>query len=203
MTDFEGGPNPRGVSYEGAAALSGLEDRPQETGATAEAFRLLYEREFEYVLRTLRRLGIRQADVEDLVHEVFIVVHRRLGDYDPGRPIRPWLFGIAYRVASDHRRRAHVQREVGVDVPDATCPAPGPEALAQTAQARDLVLSALTELDLPFRAALVLHDLDGCTAPEIARVLEIPLNTVYSRVRLAREKFAAAVTRRSSRGKAR
>ncbi len=202
MTDYPADPNPRGVSHEGAVALSGLQDRPRESaGQAADTFRLLYEREFEYVLRTLRRLGIRQADVEDLVHDVFVVVHRRLGDYDASRPIRPWLFGIAYRVASDHRRRAHVQREVGVDAPDAACPAPGPEALAQTAEARELVLAALGELELPFRAALVLHDLDGCTAPEIARVLEIPLNTVYSRVRLAREKFAAAVTRRSARGK--
>lgn len=185
-------------------ALSGLGDLPRESaGATAEAFRLLYEREFEYVLRTLRRLGIRQADLEDLVHDVFVVVHRRLGDYDASRPIRPWLFGISYRVASDHRRRAHVQREIGVDAPETACPAPGPEALAQAAEARDLVLAALSDLDLPFRAALVLHDLDGCTAPEIARVLEVPLNTVYSRVRLAREKFATAVARRSARGRAR
>lgn len=162
-------------------------------------FETLYGREFSYVYRTLRRLGVRAADVEDLVHDVFVVVHRRLPDFDAARPVRPWLFGIAYRVASDHRRLARHVREVGVDFPHARCEAPDPEARAQAAEARDLVLEALDALDLDRRAVLVMHDIDGHAVPEIAAALDVPLNTVYSRLRIARERFEAAVRRITAR----
>ncbi|MBK6515836.1 MAG: hypothetical protein IPG04_17515 [Polyangiaceae bacterium] len=84
------------------------------------AFANVFAAELPYVLRSLRRLGALPADVEDLGHDVFMVVHRELARFDPARPIRPWLFGIAFRVASDHRRLARVRREVPTaQVPDA------------------------------------------------------------------------------------
>ena len=66
----------------------------------------VFHAECDYVARTLRRLGIREADLEDLTHDVFVTFHRKLHQYDPSRPVRPWLFGIAFRLASEHRRRA-------------------------------------------------------------------------------------------------
>jgi RNA polymerase sigma-70 factor (ECF subfamily) len=158
------------------------------------SFRALYDAEFSYLWHTLRRLGTHAADLEDTVHDVFVVVHRRLGDYDPARPLRPWLFGIAYRVASERRRRAPI--EVAADEEEILAlPDDGPtaEALLAAAQARARVQRALEALPLEQRAVMVMHDLDGCTAPEVAEALEIPLNTVYSRLRLARDKFVAAV----------
>jgi RNA polymerase sigma-70 factor, ECF subfamily len=160
------------------------------------SFRALFEAEFSYVFHTLYRLGIRRADLEDLTHEVFVAVHHALADYDPGRPIRPWLFGIAFRIASDHRRLARHAREVPEDrareAVDTALPAD--DRLAAE-QARRLVIDALAEIELGRRAVLVLHDIDGQPIPEIAHALAIPLNTAYSRLRLGREELKAAVKR--------
>jgi RNA polymerase sigma-70 factor (ECF subfamily) len=154
----------------------------------------IYESEFSYLWHTLRRLGIRPGDLEDTVHDLFVVVHRRLLDYDPARPLRPWLFGIAYRVASERRRRGPPEVPADQDellaLPDQ---GPSPEAMLAAGQARRRVHRALEALPMDQRAVMIMHDLDGCTAPEVAEALEIPLNTVYSRLRLGREKFVAAV----------
>jgi RNA polymerase sigma-70 factor (ECF subfamily) len=154
----------------------------------------VFEAEFSYVSHTLRRLGVREADLEDVAHDVFITVHRLLPQYDPMRPIRPWLFGVAFRVASDYRRLARHTREI--PEPPAGEPVDGAlladEQLAAE-QARRLVIEALGELDLDRRAVLVMHDIDGHAMPEIAQALSIPLNTAYSRLRLARVELKAAV----------
>lgn len=172
---------------------------PFVTPVSAPDFRGIYESEFAYVYRTLERLGARAADVEDLAHDVFVVVHRKLAEYDPARPLKPWLFGIAYRVASDDRRRARHASEVPTETIEVADAAPAADEQIAARQARELVLAALTGLDLDQRAVFVMHDLDGCPAPEIAAALGAPVNTIYSRLRLAREKFAAAVRRLGAR----
>ncbi|MBK6520233.1 MAG: hypothetical protein IPG04_40425 [Polyangiaceae bacterium] len=104
-----------------------------------------------------------------------MVVHRELARFDPARPIRPWLFGIAFRVASDHRRLARVRREVPTaQVPDAAALAESAEAHLERADDRALVLAALAALDLERRAVIVMHDLDGFSAPQVAAELGIP-----------------------------
>lgn len=156
----------------------------------------IYADQFDYVWRTLRRLGVRERDLEDKAHDVFIVVHRKLGDYDPGRPLRPWLFGIAFRVVSDYRRRAGFAREVPVDEHH------GPDELAAdafehvvAAERRALVAEALEAIPDDQRAVFAAVEFEGLAVPEIARALSIPDNTCYSRLRLARRRFAAAVRR--------
>lgn len=159
-------------------------------------FRPLFEAEFSYVLNTLYRLGVRQADLEDLTHEVFLAVHRALDVYDPSRPLRPWLFGFAFRVASDYRRRARFTREVSRDrEAEVACESPLADEQLAAEESRRLVIEALGDLDLDRKAVLVMHDIDGHAMPEIARALEVPLNTAYSRLRLARADFKAAVQR--------
>ncbi len=166
--------------------------RPPE----APAFRAVFEAEFSYVWSTLCRLGVRAADLEDVTHEVFVAVHRALPGYDPTRPIRPWLFGIAFRVASDYRREARHAREVlrgePADLADA---APAADERMAAEEARRVVIEALDAVDMTRRAVLVLHDIDGCPMPEIAHALSIPLNTAYSRLRLGRADLKAAVQR--------
>lgn len=157
------------------------------------SLRDIYAEEFSYVWHSLRRLGTHAADLEDAVHDVFVVVHRRLGDYDPGRPLRPWLFGIVYRVASERRRRAGTPAVSGDGLLAAPDGGPTAEALVAAAQARAVVQRALQALPLDQRAVMIMHDLEGHSAPEVAEALGVPLNTVYSRLRLAREKFAATV----------
>jgi RNA polymerase sigma-70 factor, ECF subfamily len=162
-------------------------------------FRALFEGEFTYVWCALRRLGVREDDVEDLVHEVFLNVYRHLSDYDHQRPVRPWLFGFAFRVASDHRRRAHHRREVvGAEMPVTDPRARADDEIARH-QDSSLLLAALDEIDLDRRAVLVLHEWDEETIPEVARALGIPVNTAYTRLRTGREELAGAVKRLAAR----
>jgi RNA polymerase sigma-70 factor, ECF subfamily len=162
-------------------------------------FRTLFQQQFSYVWSVLRRLGVRESDAEDLAHEVFLIVFKKLSEYEPSRPLRPWLFAFAFRVASDHRRRAHHRREVRDADANPIDPAPRPDAQAAASEDRSLLAEALAELDLERRAVLVMHEWDGESIPDVARALEIPLNTAYSRLRLAREDLAAAVSRIAQR----
>ena len=131
-----------------------------------------------------------EADAQDQAQEVFVVVSSLLGDYDPLRPIRPWLFGIAYRVACRWRALARHRRELAMDAPpDAPDPRPAADEELAAHEARDLVLRALETIDLDRRAVLVMNLLDEQPMPEVAEALGIPLNTAYSRLRLAREDF--------------
>ncbi len=159
-------------------------------------FEAVYRDNYAHVWRGLRRLGVPDRDIEDAAHEVFVVVHRRLGDYDPARLIRPWLTGICYRVALAERRRARNQRErlgAPADLDRRVCGRDGPEQDAHRRDRRRLVIDALQTLDADRRLVFVMHELDGVACPEIARAIEIPLNTVYSRLRVARARFAEAV----------
>jgi RNA polymerase sigma-70 factor, ECF subfamily len=172
-----------------------VNDRPSAPG-----FRILFEEHFSYVWSVLRRLGVGNDDVEDLAHEVFLNVYRHFSDYDPARPVRPWLFGFAFHVASDDRRRAHRRREVfGTEVVASDPTASADDALVR-AEERSLLMRALDQIELDRRAVLVLHEWDDCTIPEVARALGIPLNTAYTRLRLARADLAAAVKRLTSGG---
>ncbi len=159
----------------------------------------LYRAEGEYVWNSLRRLGVAAADLEDLTHEVFIVALGRLSSYDPARPLRPWLFGIAARVAGHHQRWWRRRREVGGELPELEDGGrPADEELADR-QARALLVRALGQLKLERRSVLILHEIDGVAVPQIAEALGIPLNTAYSRLRLGRAELAVAV-RRLARG---
>jgi RNA polymerase sigma-70 factor (ECF subfamily) len=158
-------------------------------------FQWVYHQELGYVWASLRRLGAGPEVLEDLTHEVFLTALRKFGDYDPQRPIRPWLFGIAYRVLLDFRRRAQHVREVHAEQVDAVDDRPSAESSLLTEETRQLFEDALAALDEEKRAVFVLHEIDGCTAPQIAESIGIPLNTVYSRLRLGRQKLAEEIRR--------
>jgi RNA polymerase sigma-70 factor (ECF subfamily) len=152
----------------------------------------IYEEHFEYVWRTLLRLGVREA--EDATQNVFLVAHRKLPTYDPTRPIRPWLFGIAYNVARETRRRASERYERPADgVGDVIADAQSSDA--SRLEAAQLVHAALAEIEESRRAVFVLYELDQEPMKEVAEALGIPLNTAYSSLRRARQEFCAAVER--------
>jgi RNA polymerase sigma-70 factor (ECF subfamily) len=155
----------------------------------------LFEEQFDYVWDSLRRLGTRPADLEDLVHEVFLRVHGRLSEYDGSRPVRPWLFGFAFRVASEHRRLARHRIEVLDSSSEAVDPGRPADEGVHAGEERALVEQALARVDLDQRAVLLMHDVDEVPIPQVARELGIPVNTAYSRLRLGRESFASAVAR--------
>lgn len=152
-----------------------------------------FQRELNYVFRTLRRLGTSPSEVEDLAQEVFLALRRSWAEYDPDRPIRPYLFGIAFRIASAHQRKRN--REVAFGTVDPGDAGPWPDEALQSKQARAMVLAALERIPLPRRAVLVMHDLDDVSIREVASVLAIPLFTAYSRLRKARAELETAVRR--------
>jgi RNA polymerase sigma-70 factor (ECF subfamily) len=170
--------------------------------AVPTTFQAIYQAEFAYVWNTLRRLGVRSADLGDLSHDVFVIAFRRLADYDDTRPVRPWLFGIAFRVVAHVRRKERIdpERSEAVAVDELATSNAGPEESLASRQDRQLVARALDALDLDRRSVFVMHELDGQAVPDIARALSIPLNTAYSRLRLARRDFVDAVKRAKSVG---
>jgi RNA polymerase sigma-70 factor (ECF subfamily) len=155
-----------------------------------DQFRTLYEAELAYVMRSLRRLGVPERELQDLAHDVFVVVYRRWQEFDRSRPARPWLFGIALRTASRALERSwrHAEVPVGTETMEAL-----PAASGDAVEARELLLRALAAVPIDQRAVCILHDLDGLSAPDIAAVLDVPLNTVYSRLRAARERLLVAL----------
>jgi RNA polymerase sigma-70 factor, ECF subfamily len=180
-----------------------LSDTASAARKTA-SFRAIFQAELGYVWGTLRRLGVSDRDAEDVAHDVFLRVYEKLDAYDASRPLRPWLFGFAFRAASDYRRLARHRVEVmgadRVDVAGAT-----PSADLELARAEDsaLVAQALEAIDIERRAVLVAYELDECPMKDIAAALEIPVFTAYSRLRVAREELEANVTRlRKRRGDA-
>ncbi|GAC1300215.1 MAG: hypothetical protein NVS3B20_22780 [Polyangiales bacterium] len=184
----------------GSDRADALEARPSEPNPLLGPprrpdFRTLFDAECGYVWNSLRRLGVAENDIEDVAHDVFVTVHRRLDTYDPARALRPWLFGITYRVASDFRRLARHRRERIDDSIEPIDEAPAADERMESAQARALVLRALDSLDLDRRAIFVMHELDGIAIPAVAQTLGIPVNTAYSRLRLSREQFAITIRR--------
>jgi RNA polymerase sigma-70 factor (ECF subfamily) len=150
-----------------------------------------FQSEFDYLCRTLRRLGVRPEDLEDDAHEVFLVLNRKWSEFDPSRPLRPYLFGIAFRVVAARKRRQF--REMPYAVEDLAVVAPRAEEALEESSNRKLVLAALSHVPLRRRAVFVMHDIDEIPMREIVKTLSVPLFTGYSRLRKARLEFAAAV----------
>jgi RNA polymerase sigma-70 factor (ECF subfamily) len=163
--------------------------------ATRPDIGAIFDEYFDFVWNTLRRLGVRSDDIEDLAHEVFLKLNARLSDYDSSRPLRPWIAGFVFRVAADHRRLARHRFEVYGKTVEFEAPAVPADERLQVEDERSIVREALAALDFDRRAVLVLHDVDEVPVPSIAAELGIPLNTAYSRLRLAREELATAVKR--------
>ncbi len=150
-----------------------------------------------FVLRSVRRLGVRPSDVEDVAQEVFVIVHRKLDSWDGTSTMRTWLFGIALRVASDHRRKAHIRRERldgPEQLPQTSVAAPQVEDLRRR-ELREQLARALDSLDAPKRAVFVLFELENVPMAEIAQSQGCPLFTAYGRLREAREHVRACFER--------
>jgi len=161
------------------------------------AFHAIYTEFFRAMWRTLRRLGVEQAQLDDAVQDVFIVVHRRLPEFD-GRSLRGWLYAIAVRVASDHRRGA-AQRRTAPLPETLVDPRPDPARVSELGESVRLLHELLGELDEPKRTVFVLGELDELSVPEIAEALGENPNTVASRLRAARARFDEAFRRHRAR----
>jgi RNA polymerase sigma-70 factor (ECF subfamily) len=157
-------------------------------------FRRLFDDNYDYVWSSLRRLGIHERDLEDVTHEVFLEVYKKRDTRDASRPIRPWLFAFAVRIASDYRKAARHRTELRADV-DPPSSAPSQEDALTTKDNAKLLGEALDALSLELRAVIVLYEIDEVPMKDIADALGIPLFTAYSRLRLARAQCAERIRR--------
>ncbi|MCB9659593.1 MAG: RNA polymerase sigma factor [Sandaracinaceae bacterium] len=144
------------------------------------------------MLAQLRRWGVPPDDAEDCLHDVLLRVHSLASRFDPSRPVRPWVTGIARRVALERKRARR-----GVPLDDATEPRvhTDPSHAADVSRALLRLRRVSQELDAERRRVWLAHDLEDVPAPELARALRVPVNTVYSRLRLARRDVRAALER--------
>jgi RNA polymerase sigma-70 factor (ECF subfamily) len=164
----------------------------------AAAFARLFAAEAPRVLRVLRRLGVREADVEDVCQEVFVVVHRRAAEFRGDSALGTWVYGIALRCAAAHRRRKHVRDGVAL-VEEPAVAAEQQQALERT-RARRVLQAALDKLDEGQREVFVLYELEQLAMREVAEALELPLPTAYSRLYAARAALQAEFARLARRG---
>lgn len=175
-------------------ALQGGEARI-DTPPCVPSFDQLYDEHFDFVWRSVRRLGVREAAMDDAVQEVFLVVHRRLPEFEGRSSLKTWLYGIAVNVARNIARTQARRgaEELPVSVEDTRTP--GPARHAENREAVALLYRLLDKLDEPKREVFVLAELEQLSAPDIAEALGVNLNTVYSRLRAARRDFEAALQR--------
>jgi RNA polymerase sigma-70 factor (ECF subfamily) len=170
-----------------------LVPRPAPRETIDEACLGAFQREVDYVYRTFRRLGTAPFEVDDLAQDLFLALRRSWSEYDPTRPLRPYLFGIAFRIAAAHRRKR--SREVAFGIIEVSDAGPGPDDALRAKQSQALVLAALKRIPLPRRAVLIMHELDDVPVAEVAAALSLPVFTVYSRLRKARRELETAMRR--------
>lgn len=160
------------------------------------SFDAVYQQHFDFVWRLARRFGAEEAAVDDVVQDVFVVVHRKLGEFEGRSSVRTWLYGIARRVVADHRKKRTRRRETAIeDAGPVEEPAVGPEGKAAQTQRLAQLRALLDQLPDEQREVFVLAELEQMSAPEIVELTGTKLNTVYSRLRLARRAFERALAR--------
>lgn len=191
---LRGGPAAGGAAGSGESGLHAARGGVVEIGSFEE----IYEEHFDFVWRSVRRLGVQEASVDDAVQDVFVVVHRRSAEFEGRSSLRTWIFGIVVHVARAYRRRRTL--EPASDPDEVMAPiAHSPHARAEAAEAMRLLYDVLDTLDDERREVFVLVELSEMTAPEAAQALGLKINTVYSRLRAARHDFDAEVARRAAR----
>jgi RNA polymerase sigma-70 factor, ECF subfamily len=174
----------------------------QAEAARRLEFRAVFDRYENFVLRTLRRFGVPSSDLHDICQNTFVVIHRKLPDFDGRASIRTWIYAICVRTALAHRRslRARARREEPCENPEPYTLHAAPDS---TRQDRDLdarravaaVESLLAALDDDKRRVVVLHEFEGLSMAEIASALGCPLQTAYSRLHAARKAMRVSLER--------
>jgi len=162
-------------------------------------FETIYDQYFRFVWTSARRLGVPPDALDDVVQEVFIVIHSKLQTLRQPESLRSWIYGIVRRTASGHRRAGRNWQDVFAPPGEGSSVATGqPSPLDLTVQSSQLELltSVLASLSEAKREVFILAELEEMTVPEIAAALELPVNTAYSRLRHARQEFEALLARR-------
>jgi RNA polymerase sigma-70 factor (ECF subfamily) len=170
--------------------------------AAPPPFERVFEEHAPFAWRALRRLGVPEPDVDDVCQEVFVIVHRRLGDFEGRSALRTWIYGICVRCAAGFRRSARRRREDVVDaLPEGTMPPPQLEEIGRR-RALALLDAALDKLDDDKRAVFVLFEIEEVPMTEVAQAVGCPLQTAYARLYAARKQIEASLRRAAVAGRA-
>lgn len=171
-----------------------MADTDQSSARTAgPRFAKIFRQNAAFVWRTLRRHGVSDSELEDKCQDVFVVVHRKLPEFEGRSSVRTWLYGICANVASTHRRRAQVRRErTTAEPPEQTVPPQQAVAFEHKNQLR-ILDDILSDLSPEKREVFVLYEIEEMTMEEVAEVLACPRGTAFSRLYAARREIDAAI----------
>jgi len=174
-----------------------------QLGDAAQPLEEIFRQHGAYVARALTCLGVRERELPDACQEVFLVVHRRLPEFEGRASIRTWLYAICVRRALSQRRRAARRREDATPLPAAreVSNDPGPDEHVERRRALGTAMQILERLDDEKRAVFVLYEVEQLPMSEVADALELPLQTAYSRLYAARRDVARILCRLRAQGK--
>ena len=185
-----------------AAFLPGAERDPVLSPNSVPSFQAVYKQYFDFVWSSARHLGAPGDAIDDVVQDAFIVIHSRLATLQNPEALRSWIYGIVRRTVSDCRRsrrnRDAAGARLGAELKSTGYSQPSPLDLTERSAELDLLESILAELDEPKREIFVMVEVLEMTVPEVVQSLDIPLNTAYSRLRLARQLFEEVLARREA-----
>jgi RNA polymerase sigma-70 factor (ECF subfamily) len=185
--------------FSGSSAVAYVEPERRPLPDVSPDFRSNFQAHAPFVYRILRRLGVPRADRDDLLQEVFFIVHRKLHEYDGRASFRAWLYGICVRTVSTYRRSARVRRQESREYSDVeereSEAALDPELTAESRRACAELEALLGRLDDEKRTVFVLYELEELPMVEVAQAVGCPLQTAYSRLHAARKAMRMLITR--------
>jgi RNA polymerase sigma-70 factor (ECF subfamily) len=194
--------NGRNSAHHFALTPARVDSEIRVTGTPAPSFVAIYYKYFDFVWSSTKYLGVGPDGIDDVVQEVFMVIHSRLHTQQHPEAMRSWIYGIVRRTVSTHRRSSRARAGLEARWEQARVVPPStPLQLTERAEQVELLASLVSELDEAKREVFVAAELEEMTVPEIAEALEIPLNTAYSRLRAARQVFEERLARRATREK--
>jgi len=185
----------------GAPSEPVTEGKRQRASSAEEATRLrrMFDEHGAFVCRSLRMLGVPEGDLDDALQEVFLVVFQRMRDYEERGRVRAWLYSICTRVVWTRRRVVRRRREdLGAEIPEAITP-PTQHDRVVDHEALALGHRLLQGLPAEQRDVFWLYEVEELPMSEIARSLNCPLQTAYSRLHKARERILVAVQQNAAK----
>jgi RNA polymerase sigma-70 factor, ECF subfamily len=176
---------------------SSAADDPARDSTEPLDIRSIYDAHGDFIWLSLQRLGVQPADMDDVAQEVFMIVHRRLDSFDRKTRLATWLFGICLRVAANYRRRSRARHEVlaGDAHDDRPSTLVAADDLLARREERHFAEWALSHLDVEKRATFVMFEVESLACEEIAKIMNVPLGTVYSRLHAARRQIEKVIAR--------
>jgi RNA polymerase sigma-70 factor (ECF subfamily) len=185
------------------AIPSGADPGPDLSAFSVPTLQTIYKDYFDFVWSSARHLGAAGDAIDDVVQDVFIVIHHKLATLQRPEALRSWIYGIVRRTVSDYRRSRRTRdaagARLGAEYKSSRPSQPSPLDMAERNAELELLESVLAELDETKREVFVMVEVLEMTVPEVVQALEIPLNTAYSRLRLARQSFEDALAKHEAR----